>query len=151
MSTTGPGEVVIFRLDGQRCALALSAVQEIKRVAGHTPVHRAPPWVRGLVNMRGQVITLVDVRQRLGLTPRDTVGPSALAIIVQQEADLVGLLVDAVEDVVAAPPSDVRRPPANLQGVDARYVTAVIEQADGLVALLDKDRIAGRDGPRETA
>lgn len=139
-----PADVVVFQVGGILCGLDIQHIQEIKRIHAHTPVHRAPPHVRGLVNMRGQIITLLDVRQRLGLPPRE-VAHAAPAIIVAARGELVGLLVDEVDDVVEAPADAVQPPPSNLQGVEGAFFTAVLQTPGGLVALLDKDRIAGAD------
>lgn len=146
--TTRPAlsDVVVFRVEDVRCGLDILDIQEIKKIHAHTPVHRAPSWVRGLVNMRGQIITLVDVRERLGLEPRP-VALEAPAIIVPCGDELVGLLVDVVEDVMPADPRHVQPPPSNLHGVEGRFFTAVLPTGDGLIALVDKDRLAGLDEP----
>ncbi len=107
-------------------------------------MHRAQGFVRGLVNMRGQIITLVDVRARLGLPTRPLTGSSP-AIIVPVGHELVGLLIDEVDDVVLAEPDSIRPPPANLHGVEGRFFTSVLQTPTGLVAILDKDRIAMAD------
>lgn len=135
-------DLVVFRVGEMRCGLDIGEIQEIKRVTGITTVHRAPDYVRGLVNMRGQVVTLVDVRDRLGLGARESTG-TAPAIIVQHGGDLVGLLVDAVDDVVSDEPEARRPPPPNLGGAESGFFTAVLEMPDGLIAVLDKARVAG--------
>jgi len=135
-------DVVVFHVGDIECALDILQVQEIKRIRVYTPVHRSPPFVRGLVNMRGQIITLIDVRQRLGLEPRP-VGPAAPAIIVAHRGELIGLLVDEVDDAIEVQPGHFQPPPSNLRGVEGHFFTAVLRTADGLIAVLDKDRIAG--------
>lgn len=136
-------DLVVFRVGEVRCGLDIGQIQEIKRVAGIAAVHRAPPYVRGLVNMRGQVVTLVDVRHRLGLPLREESVGMPPAIIVEQGGELVGLLVDEVDDVVADDVQARRPPPPNLGGAQSRFFTAVLERQDGLIAVLDKSRIAG--------
>jgi purine-binding chemotaxis protein CheW len=144
-SATGPQaarDVVVFHVDEIACGLDVRQIQEINKITTHTRVNRAPPYVRGLVNMRGQIITLIDVRQRLGLPSRPLSGPTP-AIIVPIGNELVGLLVDEVADVVEADADSVRPPPGNLRGVEGRFFTSVLQTAGGLVAMLDKERIAG--------
>ena len=135
-------DVVVFHIGEIQCALDILQVQEIKRIRVYTPVHRSPPFVRGLVNMRGQIITLIDVRQRLGLEPRGVAlgGP---AIIVMHGGELIGLLVDVVDDAIEVEPGNYQPPPSNLRGVEGHFFTAVLRTPDGLIALLDKDLIAG--------
>jgi purine-binding chemotaxis protein CheW len=142
-------DVVVFQVDEILCGLDIRQIQEINRISAHTPVHRAPSYVRGLVNMRGQIITLVDVRARLGLETRP-LAAAAPAIIVPVNGELVGLIVDEVDDVVLVEPEDVRPPPANLHGVEGRFFTSVLQTAGGLVAMIDKDRIAASE-PAGTA
>jgi purine-binding chemotaxis protein CheW len=137
-------EVVVFRVEDVVCGMDILDVQEIKKIHAHTPVHRAPAYVRGLVNMRGHVVTLIDVGHRLGLGARPVrrAGP---AIILSVGDELVGLLVDEVDDVIVAEPGDVVAAPSNLGGAQGRYFEAVVRTHDGLVALIDKERIAGAD------
>ena len=135
-------EIVVFRLGEVTCGLDVIQVNEIKKIKSFTKVYRAPSYVRGLVNMRGQIVTLVDVRERLGLTPREVPG-EAEVVIVGHQGELVGLLVDEVQDVILAEPDSVAPPPPNLGGVEGRFFKAVVTTPTGLVALVDKDRLAG--------
>ncbi len=139
---SSPTEIVVFRVDDVMCGIDILQVQEIKKIHAHAVVYRAPSYVRGLVNMRGQVVTLIDVGHRLGLGAKRLDQPTP-AIIVSVGGELVGLLVDEVDDVIAAAPSDVLPPPSNLGGVEGRFFEAVARTADGLVALIDVERIAG--------
>jgi purine-binding chemotaxis protein CheW len=143
-------DVVVFHVDEITCGLDVRQIQEINKITAHTKVNRAPPYVRGLVNMRGQIITLIDVRQRLGLPARALTGPTP-AIIVPVGNELVGLLVDEVDVVVEAEPDSVRPPPANLHGVEGRFFTSVLQTPGGLVAMLDKERIASGETAEEPA
>lgn len=141
-------EIVVFEVDRVRCGLDILQTQEITRIQSYTPVYGAPAYVTGLVNMRGQIITLIDVRRRFGLDPLPR-GAEQWSIIVPMHADLVGLLVDFVGDVIPANPEAIRPPPPNLHGMESYFFPAVLETPDGLVALVERDRIAGRIGPVE--
>jgi purine-binding chemotaxis protein CheW len=141
-------DVVVFRVDEMTCGMNILDIQEIKRIHAHAEVHRAPCYVRGLVNMRGHIVTLVDVGQRLGLPPRP-VRKAAPAIVVALGDELVGLLVDEIDDVVTAEPGDIVPAPSNLGGVEGHFLSAVMRTEAGLVALVDKDRIAGAEAHGE--
>jgi purine-binding chemotaxis protein CheW len=141
-------DVVVFRVDEMTCGMNILEIQEIKRIHTHAEVHRAPRYVRGLVNMRGHIVTLVDVGQRLGLPPRP-VRKAAPAIVVAVGDELVGLLVDEIDDVVTAEPGDIVPAPSNLGGVEGHFFSAVMRTEAGLVALVDKDRIAGAEAHGE--
>lgn len=136
-----PSELVVFLVDELLCGIDVHDIQEIKRIQDLAPVPRAPSWVRGLVNMRGQIVTLVDVRQRLGFPPIELVG-TVSAIVVPLGDEHVGLLVDAIGDVIEAAPDAFRPPPANLLGVAGRFVSSVLRTDDGLIAIVDARRLA---------
>lgn len=142
---SGPTDVVVFRVDGIACGLDILDIQEIKKIHTHAVVHRAPSYVRGLVNMRGQVVTLIDVGERLGFetTPLRAAMP---AIIISLGDEYVGLLVDEVDDVIEVDPMDILPPPSNLGGVEGHFLQAVVRTTEGLIALIDKERIAGVQG-----
>ncbi len=140
-------DVVVFHVDGIACGLDIRDVQEIKKIHTHTPVRRAPPWVRGLVNMRGHIVTLIDVGQRLGLQPRP-VRRAAPAIVVVRGDELIGLLVDEVDDVITVDPDDLVAPPANLGHVESHFFSAVVRTSTELVAIVEKERLASpEDAP----
>lgn len=144
-------EIVVFHVDGIACGMDIRDVQEIKKIHAHTRVQRAPPWVRGLVNMRGQIVTLVDVGQRLGLAPRP-VRRAAPAIVVVTGDELIGLLVDEVDDVITVDPDDLMPPPANLGRVESHFFSAVVRTSSELVAVVDKERLsAPEDAPERRA
>ena len=144
-------ELVVFHVDGIACGMDIRDVQEIKKIQTHTHVQRAPPWVRGLVNMRGQIVTLVDVGQRLGL-PARPVRRASPAIVVVNHDELIGLLVDEVDDVITVEPQDLVPPPANLGRVESHFFCAVVRSSSELVAVVDKDRIAApEDAPERRA
>jgi len=117
-------EIAVFYVGHLCCGLDILEVQEITRIHNYTPVHGGPPYVTGLVNMRGQIITLVDVRLRFGL-PAEPLSMPCWSIIVPVAGQMVGLLVDSVGDVIHAEPEAVRPPPSNQKGVEGYYFCAV--------------------------
>jgi purine-binding chemotaxis protein CheW len=136
---TVAADIVTFRVCDMLCGLDIVDVQEIKRVHQITAVHRAPPEVRGVVNMRGRIVTIIDVRQKLGFTPAGD-GP-ALVIIVPHRDELLGLLVDDVDDIVRAEPGTLAPAPANLKGVERELFCGVLKLDLALVAILDRSRV----------
>ncbi|MCB9654487.1 MAG: purine-binding chemotaxis protein CheW [Deltaproteobacteria bacterium] len=137
-------EIVFFTVGDIVCGLDVLQIQEIKKIHTYTPVHGGPAYVRGLVNLRGQIITLIDVRARLGLSAH-SLESRASAVVVPIDGELVGLLVDSIGDVVQADPDRLRPAPANLHGIEGHFFTGVLMTSEGLVALMDRDRIAGLD------
>jgi purine-binding chemotaxis protein CheW len=135
-------DYVTFRVGEMLCGLNIVDVQEIKRVQQITAVHRAPAYVRGVVNMRGRIVTVIDVRHKLGF---EVVNHSpALVIIVPHGDELLGLLVDDVDDIVRAEPGSIAPAPPNLNAMEKELFSGVLKLDQSLVAILDGKRIAQR-------
>jgi len=141
--TAKAADIVTFRVHDMLCGLDIADVQEIKRIHEITAVHRAPPDVRGVVNMRGRIVTIIDVRQKLGF-PAAAGGP-ALVIVVPHRDELLGLLVDDVDDIVRVKPGAMAPAPDNLEGVERDLFCGVLKLDQTLVAILDRSRIVERN------
>ena len=133
-------DFVIFHIGNIVCGIDILQVQEIKRLQGLTLVPRSPPYIRGVVNMRGQIVTAIDLRQRLDLDPLQF-NMISLAIIVLHKEELIGLLVDEVDDVVRAELSSISAPPGNVCGVQRHFFNGILKLDETLVAILDKDKM----------
>ncbi|MFV0632945.1 chemotaxis protein CheW [Demequina sp.] len=131
-----PRQLSTFRLDGRLYGVDVACVQEALRMQAHTPVPLAPHAVAGLVNLRGQVVLLIDLRARLGREPfaADT---EPMMIVVKVDTEPVALMVDAVEDVIDADLSDVVAPPPTLEPALRDVVTGVLTFDDELLLVLD--------------
>jgi chemotaxis signal transduction protein len=92
-------EVVVFQVEGRSYALPLEQVVEVLRMVAVTPLPEAPPWVAGVVNLRGTLIPMIDLRPRLGMA-RTEVDPSHVFVVAQARGRTVGVLADEVQDVV---------------------------------------------------
>ena len=129
-------QLVSFSLDREVFGVDILNVQEINRMVGITRVPNSPPHVRGVINLRGKVIPIVDLRSRLGMEPRDP--DNQTRVIVVEIADtVVGFVVDSVNEVLRIPKSVTEPPPQIAAGVDAGYITAVGKLEDRLLILLD--------------
>jgi purine-binding chemotaxis protein CheW len=139
-----------FRLDNRRYAINILTVQEVNRHCGVTPAFGAPTWVRGLLNLRGQVVTVIDTGVGLGVGARETLDSSRLIILKTNAElasrgyddlatceDLVGLHVDAVTDVIACSESRIESPPAETFGNEMPSVCGVLQLEDDVVHILD--------------
>jgi purine-binding chemotaxis protein CheW len=116
--------------------LRIEQVEEINRHVSVTPVPHAPDYVSGVVNLRGEVVTVVDPRVILGLGATD-VTSCTRNVIVNHEGEHVGLLVDRVGDVVSAADGDITPPPSNVQGSDGRFFSGIYKLDDTLMVVLD--------------
>ncbi|MGA8211065.1 MAG: chemotaxis protein CheW [Nocardioidaceae bacterium] len=131
--------LVTFRLEDRWYALDVSAVQEVLRGLPLTRVPLAPPAVAGLINLRGQVVTAVDLRRRLGLGPRGE-DHEQMLVVLRRAGDQVALLVDGIGSVVPAEPDRFEPPPGTAAAADRGLVLGVYQQPDHLLLLLDVDR-----------
>lgn len=131
---------VTFRLAGELFALPVTAAQEILRVSTITRVPHAPHTVRGIINMRGRVVPVVDFRVRLGLPIAD-VSPRSRILIASTRNRLLGLLVDEVEQVVSLDANAVAPPPDDVMTNQSEYIVGVYHLDDHLLILLDVERV----------
>ena len=112
--------------------------EEINRQLDMTAVPGAAACVRGVVNLRGEVVTVLDLRTILGLEPV-AVGGSSRNVVVRCETEQVGLLVDSVADVVTVAADQIEPPPANVSGADGRFFKGVCKLESALLVVLDVD------------
>lgn len=131
--------LVTFRLERESFAVPIDRVREVVRVTEITRVPEAPPHIRGVTNLRGRVLPVVELRTRLGLTAAVTT-PSSRILVVESQGRLLGLLVDAVSRVVKVPSSSVVPPPEEVLSDRTDYIPGVARMGDLLLILLDLDR-----------
>lgn len=131
---------VTFALAGETYALPVEAIQEILRVGTITRVPDAPHPVRGILNLRGRVVPVVDLRVRLGL-PRVEPGSRSRVLVANARGRLIGLLVDTVEQVVRLDRNTFEAPPADVLTAQSDYLRAVCQQGQALLILLDTERV----------
>ena len=149
-----PGKYLAFTLAGGIYAVPVMAVREIIRLCPITPVATMPPHVRGVINLRGRVIPLIDLRVRFGLPAAPdhdrtciVVGQVAAGV----EARPYAVVVDGVEEVAAFSADDIVPPPDFGAGVELRFVTGMARRAAGVTTLVDLDAVAAADWLPEAA
>ncbi len=138
-------QLCTFFLDDQMFGLDVLRVQEINRIPQLTPVPLAPPAVRGLINLRGQIVTAIDLRERLGFPPLDpaTRYPAfhPVNIIIPSDDGPVSFLVDEVGDVIDVDDRDFEPPPATLDPAAKAYTRGVYKLPDRLLLVLEIEPI----------
>ncbi len=128
-------ELLLVRIGANQFALDIRSVREIRGGMATTPLPHAPDYIKGMINLRGQVLAVIDLAQRLGLPPISTDGPSVV-IVVERGPVVAGLLVDDVCDILAVAPGQIQ-PSPSLGGDDlGRMVRAVMNSENGIVSLL---------------
>ena len=154
-------QFVSFRMDGRLYGVDILLIREIIRSAAYTPVEPAPAAVRGLLNLRGQIVTVVDLRTALGLPAGDD-APRRCMILKGRDdgvpaaagftpVEPLGLLVDGVGDVIVAADDRLERAPANTAQETAGHLAGVVKLPDDLLLVLDLQPIlesaVGRSRP----
>ncbi len=128
-----------FYLDKLLFGVELKTVQEVIRSLEITQVPLAPHGVMGLINLRGQIVTAVDLRRRLEMKPR-AAGVAAMNVVVRSEDGAVSLLVDEIGDVVEVEETSFERPPETLRGSVRTMITGVHKLKDRLMLVLDTEK-----------
>ena len=129
-----------FFLDKFFFGVEVMKVQEVIRYQEMTPAPLASATVRGLINLRGQIVTAIDLRRRLGLSERPD-GQLPMNVVVRTEDGVVSLLVDEIGDVVDADEETFERPPETLQGLARELIQGAYKLRDRLLLILDTERV----------
>jgi len=150
-------QFVTFKLDDQLFGVNVMLVREINQQTDITPVQHAPDYVRGLINLRGHIVTILDLGVRLGLGSRE-IGSHSHNIIMKNNEELsrihldedvdelatatdtAGLLVDDIGDVVAFDERDIDPPPASIGELSGQFLTGVVKLDNNLLVLLDMEK-----------
>jgi len=131
---------ITFLVDGQLFGMPATEVMELTRFHALTPVPLAPPTIAGLMNLRGQVVTAVDMRRRMALRPRPDDQPP-MNVVLRREDVLVSLLVDQVGEVIELADATYEPVPDTLRGVARELVRGVHKLPGRLLMLLDPDKV----------
>jgi purine-binding chemotaxis protein CheW len=135
-----------FRLDQHHFIVDILVVQEIIREMTITRVPMAPPVIGGLVNLRGQIITAINLRQRIGLPINELVSAS-VHIVIQTNDGLISLLVDTIGDMVELDDDDYVTTPTFIDEQAREMISGVYKTAKGLYLLLDTNKVAAIEIP----
>jgi purine-binding chemotaxis protein CheW len=138
--TPGPElHLLTFALDREEFGIPVTQVREVIRVSDITRVPQAPEHVRGVANLRGRILAVVELRSRLGLPPVDLT-PRSRVVVVEVRERVLGLLVDAVSQVTKVPQASVVPAPDEVVSTDADYLTGVARWQSRLIILLDLEK-----------
>ncbi len=133
-------QLVTFKLGNEEFALDILKVQEINRVVEITKVPKAPDFVEGVINLRGRVIPIVDIRKKFHLNIKEATKETRI-IVVNIMNKTIGLIVDSVSEVLRIDSSTIQPPPPLIAGLDSDYIKGVGKLDERLIILLDIDKI----------
>lgn len=135
---------VTFRLDGEKYGINVVQVQEVLRITEIAPVPGAPDYVLGIINLRGNVVTVIDTRNRFGLPSKDTNDDSRI-VIIETDGHVIGILVDSVAEVVDLYESEIESAPNVGKAGNSRYIQGVTSRDNQLLILVDLNRFLSDD------
>ena len=137
--TTAAGQTVLlatFFVRDALCALDAAGIQEVIRLGPLTPVRHSPPDVAGILNLRGKIVTVLDLGLRLGFSKAAPTSGSRIFII-EDRNEFVGLLVDRVDEVVEVERSQWQAPPANVRGMQGKFFQGVYRTGGRAITVLN--------------
>jgi len=137
-------QLVSFKIGAEEFGIDILKVNEIIRMMSITKVPNAPSFVDGVVNLRGRVIPVINLRAKLVL-PRKEYDRNSRIIVVELNTKTIGFIVDEVSEVLRIPVNITEKPPEMVSGINAAYITAIGKLEDRLLILLDLERILGED------
>lgn len=133
-------QLVSFKLGEEEFGVDILKVQEINRLVDITKVPRAPSFVEGVINLRGKVIPIIDLRKRFGLDMKDRDKDTRI-VVVDIEGSIMGMIVDAVSEVLRLPASTIEPAPEIATSIDSEYIRGVAKLEDRLLIFLDLSKV----------
>ena len=141
-------QLVSFTIGDEEFGVDILKVQEINRMVDVTRVPNTPEYVDGVINLRGKVIPIIDLRRRFGMQRKEKDKNSRI-IVVELNGRVLGFVVDAVSEVLRIPKSVTEPPPSIIAGIEAEYITAIAKLETRLLILLDLERVLTTEEHKE--
>jgi purine-binding chemotaxis protein CheW len=135
-------QLVVFKLDKEEYGVSILQVQEIKRMTDITRVPHTPDYIKGVINLRGSVLPVIDLKTRLNL-PLSEYGDDTRIIIVKVEELCVGIIVDAVSEVMTIESNHIEPAQSVVGGVSTAYLSGVGKLDDRLIILINVEALIG--------
>ena len=129
-------EYLSFLLGGEEYAIDILRVQEIRGYEAVTSIAHAPPFIKGVINLRGAIVPIIDLRIKFGIGVAEY-NPFTVVIILNVGERVVGIVVDAVSDVLTVQDEAIRPPPELTKTVDLRYITGLAMLDERMLILVD--------------
>ncbi len=133
-------QLVSFKIGPEEFGVDITKVQEINRMVDITKVPQAPAYVEGVINLRGKVIPIIDLRKRLGVQLQEN-DKNTRIVVVDIDSHVMGMIVDSVSEVLRIPVSTIEPPPEIATGANAEYIQGVAKMDERLLIFLDLSRV----------
>ncbi len=133
-------QLVTFKLENEEFGVDILKVQEINKMMNITKIPNAPTFIEGVINLRGKIIPIIDLRKRLGFLNR-VYDKSTRIIVVELDGLVLGFIVDSVSEVLRIPGNTIEPPPSIVAGIESDYIEGVGKLNDRLLILLELKKI----------
>ncbi len=133
-------EFATFYVGGALCGINILNIQEINKHFEITKVPQAPDYIEGILNLRGRIVTIIDLGKKLGLASVQR-NKDNRNIIVNSEDEHIGLLIDAISDVVSSRREEIEPAPSNIGGLKGKFFQGVLKTEKQLIGILDIDEV----------
>jgi purine-binding chemotaxis protein CheW len=147
-------QLLTFIVAGEEYGVDILRVQEIRSWSVPMPIPNTPPYIKGVINIRGDVVAIADLRERLGLE-RLPYGPTTVVVVLRVRSGshdrVMGVIVDAMSDVTNVPSSAIKQPPTFRHSGDAPLATGIVTLEAKMITILDVDRIFDGAGSPDLA
>lgn len=137
-------QLVSFKVGEEEFGIDILKVQEINRMLKVTKVPNAPDFVEGVVNLRGRIIPVIDLRKRLSIESKDHDHKTRI-VVVDIEGNIIGFIVDEVNEVLRISKDIIENPPELVSRVNSDFITAVAKLEDRIIILLDLNHLLQKD------
>lgn len=143
-------QLIIFRVGEEEFGVPIDTVREIIKTGIITPIPKSEQYIKGIINVRGEIVTTIDLKSRFALKHPDD-GESKHIIVTRQDGSLFGLMVDEVIEVLRVMKKDIKPPPELLTKIDQQYIHGVISHENRLIILIDLSLIfsENQSSPRQ--
>ena len=148
--TTDGSQFLTFQLGDELYGVDILRVQEIKGYTTVTKIPNMPPHIKGVLNLRGTIVPIVELRTKFGMPTIDYTMFTVIVVVVVKEK-IMGLVVDAVSDVLNIDKKDIQPPPQFGAKVDISFLNGIGKSGDKLIALLDMDRLLSDSDMQDAA
>jgi purine-binding chemotaxis protein CheW len=133
-------QLVTFKVDNEEFGVDILKVQEINKMMNITRIPNAPDYVEGVINLRGKIVPVVDLRKRLNF-PQKPYDKNTRIIVVELDGMILGFIVDSVSEVLRIPESTVEPPPSMVSGIESDYIEGIGRLDNRLLILLELKKI----------
>lgn len=139
-----PKEFLSFLISGEEYAVDIMKIREIIRPMEITCIPRTPPYIKGIISLRGTVVPIFDLHQRLGLE-QSKQGAKSRVVVTASETGPAGFMVDLVTEVIKVNPNSIEPPPSTVKGKQAEYLKGVSRYKNRMIIVLDVEKVLNTD------